>query len=812
MDPVYYVIHHSRQVRWVYCLTVLVFLVAIDMTLRPVLLNNLPMTNPRVADWHQVRNDAIDHNWVSFNLTCPGHPNGYFNHVCIARVRSACEAVKSHELPVGKVICLPEYPLIVSSKEESLIVGDLIPETPDEEELLQAMRHVQSDSRLAGSILSKRVNLSDGAYRQTSLMGFRVPDNVTEQEIFDLVWGVREAFDEEVAGFIAGAYAMGFLNRSIEMVLSRDPIVMTVFALTFIFIFNSLLFNKRVAGVMLLPTFGSYIITLGILSVLGIQQNSLTSALPVIGVATISSYYWHMMEGIWSAEVSLSVHARIRKAYRQTSGGIYGAGITTAVGFFALTATPIYSPRDYGIYASVVALVGMTSVVLVVPAFVASFPGMLEGRSGRHEKIRNWARHFVGGCAKVARKPIQALGILAVLLAIASIGVSRLEVNASPLDYFPRNDPMDISILNRIFGLPDEFAVKLREGFDSFERDFGASGMVTVVIRPSSSMGNQDEENVIHEPEHLAALQTYVDQMRLIQHVSFPLAFSERQMRLYSAFQGIPPGEEEVLPSGTEALEQSSQLSTVFDDPEFVELMLTEDRKGYVVSFFISIQETKRVEAIRAESDRIARDIYGENWQDIYTFGGETALWAALYEALGVGAKRSILFALPLLLFICCWISLGSLRLAALSLIPTGTSTGVVYGVMGLFNLPFDMANFVIANTSAPIGIDFYIHLMKRIQIEMKTATSREEAIWRGVNAAGVPIVFDATSNLSFGALAVSAFVPVRSMAIFLSLSMMTSMLLTLVVVPAFLIAMPWLVEDQQQRRISKKVRKSLAT
>jgi len=72
---------------------------------------------------------------------------------------------------------------------------------------------------------------------------------------------------------------------------------------------------------------------------------------------------------------------------------------------------------------------------------------------------------------------------------------------------------------------------------------------------------------------------------------------------------------------------------------------------------------------------------------------------------------QSLLLALAMIFGLCYWL-FRSLWDAVLAMLPVSMAVIVVYGAMGLLNIPLEIGTAVIGSMALGIGVDFAIHYL----------------------------------------------------------------------------------------------------
>jgi predicted exporter len=145
-----------------------------------------------------------------------------------------------------------------------------------------------------------------------------------------------------------------------------------------------------------------------------------------------------------------------------------------------------------------------------------------------------------------------------------------------------------------------------------------------------------------------------------------------------------------------------------------------------------------------------------------------------------VGAfERALLYAFVMVTAII-WLVLRDARDTLLVLVPIGLASVLTAALTVAIGMPFNYANIIALPLLVGMGVDNGIHVVHRLSAE-PGAQLFDTSTMRAVLASGL------TTIASFGNLAFSSHVGTASMGTLLALGLVTSMLATLVVLPAWL-------------------------
>ena len=131
-----------------------------------------------------------------------------------------------------------------------------------------------------------------------------------------------------------------------------------------------------------------------------------------------------------------------------------------------------------------------------------------------------------------------------------------------------------------------------------------------------------------------------------------------------------------------------------------------------------------------------------------------------------------------------------------MAIIPLSVAVVINFGFMGLAGIHLSHVTALLASVIIGVGVDFAIHYIS--QYRRLSKISEKNALTNDViEEVGYPIILDSASNMSFGALLFSAFIPVQYMGGLMVFAMISTSIGTL----TFLAAMAELLKHNLSER-----------
>tara|TARA_B110001452_G_scaffold184050_1_gene154707 strand:+ start:3984 stop:6284 length:2301 start_codon:yes stop_codon:yes gene_type:complete len=145
----------------------------------------------------------------------------------------------------------------------------------------------------------------------------------------------------------------------------------------------------------------------------------------------------------------------------------------------------------------------------------------------------------------------------------------------------------------------------------------------------------------------------------------------------------------------------------------------------------------------------------------------------------------SIVFSLFLVIMIAS-IFFKKIYWGVLAALPLSGAVILNFGLMGHFNVTLNHITAILSSIIIGVGIDFAIHFISQYQ-KLSKSVDRENLSEETIRDVGYPIVLDAASNMGFGALIFSSFVPVQYIGGLMIFAMISTALGTLIVLASLM-------------------------
>jgi predicted RND superfamily exporter protein len=462
------------------------------------------------------------------------------------------------------------------------------------------------------------------------------------------------------------------------------------------------------------------------------------------------------------------------------------AVLTTIAGFGSLVLCDILPVIMFGWMMIAGLIVSLIVTFLLFPVVL-----MLMPKETPPDK-KEWRFSLTSILARfTARCGALIVGISGLLLVSSLIGISKLNVENSFIDYFHKTTEIyrGMKVIDQKLGgtTPLDIAI------DFDQTDTEAAPTEIVAAETEDASDEFDEFDEFDEYDEAATDEKYW----------FNSAKMERVKNVHNYLDNLPETGKVLslatLLSITEKLNNakpldSFELALLYSEtPDKFKTMLI---KPYVsvehnqVRFWVRVRDSEKSLKRNELLIKIKKDLTGMMGlnEDNIHLSGMLVLYnnmlQSLYDSqiLTLGITVLLLMGMFLVLF-------RSLKIALIAMLPNVLSVTAVLGVMGWLNIPLDMMTITIAAISIGIAVDNTIHYIHRFKAEFEKEQNYLNTMHRCHRSIGHAMYYTSiTIIIGFSILAMSNFIPSVYFGLLTGLAMLMALLGALTLLPQMLI------------------------
>jgi predicted RND superfamily exporter protein len=496
-----------------------------------------------------------------------------------------------------------------------------------------------------------------------------------------------------------------------------------IFAVTFLFIFATLIiYFRRLYGV-LLPVLGAVVQAiwgLGFLGILGYNLDPLVLVMPLLVSARAASHGVQMVERYFEEmEATGDRHTAVANAMKELllPGGI--GVLADAAGILVLSVATIPLIRKLAFFASFWGFSNIFTILLLIPLLLDVLPAP---KTTRHY-VPQWMHNLLDRVGNFCISPSGRWSVI--ILSAVIVGAGAYEATAVQVGETEAGSPL-------LFPNSD-FNVSAR----AINRNFAGSNQLVIYL-------HGDKEGALKDPEVL----TQLDDLRhyLLEQ---PEAGGTRDVptlvrsvnRLYHYDDpkwAVIPRDAAAVGNMTFMYEANAPVPGVI-----LEYMDYAAQDGQFVVFYKDAKGTTIDEAIMRVNNFIQN--HPMKHVQLVLAGGTIGTTAALNDEIAYSDKVSTILIVTVVFGLVAF-SYMSL-VAGLMVMVTLVAAGVVsFLYIGLKGIGMNINTLPVTAVGMGIGVDYILYVVDRIKREYERLHDHDAAIKRAISTTGMAVTFTATT------------------------------------------------------------------
>ncbi len=630
----------------------------------------------------------------------------------------------------------------IKGGEYGIEIGRLVDEyeIPSSKEAFNELRsNIAANEMYKGSIVSED--------ETSCLVIFTLEDGANVNSVARQVLDKTEALKLPEKLYYIGS---PMLITYIAELMKND--LMMLLPVAFLLIAVILFISFRSIKGVILPLLSAVIAiiwSLGTMSLLGYSMSMISNNIPIILLAIGSAYTIHVVNRVNQQEKT-GVKKSIPLALSYVMVPVILAAITTVIGFVSFVfGAYLDMIVDFGLFTALGTFVSCLMAIFFVPALLSVLP-----RSTKENKIDRSSGSFIENKlimpltnALFSRtKLILSLWLIAIIVSLT--GIMSIERSVDIQEYFKKGNPT-------------------REAERIMVEKFGGTKPVFVHFK-----GNMQDPDV---------LKTMMATSKYMEH-SPDIYSSMSVAKLISEINLAITGEREV----PEDLAMIEQLWFLLDGNEVMQRFVSEDlSEGIIISKFKSPDNESKIVFAKYMDDFIKEN---SNEQCEIQITGMPFVDITMDRSLINSQLGSISIAIIFVIIIV-GLMLRSLRNGLFASVPIIAAIIILFGVMGLTGISLNIATVLVASVALGIGIDYSIHIISHFNNHFEKTGQLEGSIRETLLISGNAIIINVISvSAGFLVLVFSDMVPLQYFGILIAISMLSSSLGAMTLLPAILI------------------------
>lgn len=543
----------------------------------------------------------------------------------------------------------------------------------------------------------------------------------------------------------------------------------------FVMLIMLYIFFKQLRGVLLpfIVVMMSIIIGMGLIPLLGWKLSMISILLPIILTAVANDYGIHLIaryQELNTADTTQSGKQIAGRIFKDLYKPILLTAVTTIVGILALLSHVIVPAKQLGVLAAISIGAALILSLFFIPAVLSLLRKSKPVNSGTG-KSQLLDRILLAIAGMVNQYPRRILYGSLVVVAVMIFGLMKMEVDANIENFFAEDHPV-------------------KKSSELINKNFGGSQMLSILV-----------EGDIKDPALLKRMDHYESEIENLPGVGDAYSITTPIKEMNKAILGDNTGVESI-PDSREAVAQLLELYFMSGDPDDFEKLVDFDFEKARIMVRLNEASSTNVMKIVQEIERMTMDD-----ASIKIIGGDGLITAELSNTVVDGQVYSLILALVAVLLLM-MIIFKSPSAGLIAAIPLAGSILVLFGLMGLLNIPLDIATALLSSVMIGVGVDYTIHFIWRYREEIQKGISREDAVRITLTTTGRGITFNALSVIiGFSVLLLSAFAPIKFFGFLIVISIFACLLGAILIVPSLILVWKPKFLDNKQKDINSEYR-----
>ena len=559
--------------------------------------------------------------------------------------------------------------------------------------------------------------------------------------------------------------------------IKNDIIVFGIGVLLFIIVTLWFIFKKLIWIIVPLSScFFSVLIMTGLLGLIGWKVTVISSNFIALMLILTMAMNIHMSTRFLQLKKN-NPNLKNSEIIFMTTGKMFWpimyTALTTICAFLSLIFSEIKPVIDFGWMMSLGLIISFVITFTLLPTLInllSTEKINIEGES------KSKITEFLGEISINSRPTIFLITLVVIISSI--VGISRLEVENSFINYFNKNTEIykGMKLIDEKLGgtTPLDIIIK----FPTFEKD-----KLTVADDEFEDWG--DEENHDNRKywftkdkiEKIEKVHSYLESNPFVGKV---LSFSSilkvaKQLNNNKPLDALEIGVFYSKIPDTIKKEVIDPYISIEDNEARISLRIKDSEKNLRRNDLIKKIEYDLENQIGLESNE-------------YKLTGVLILFNNLLQSLfksqilTLGFVMSGIFAMFLILF-------RNIKLSLIGVVPNFIAAFFILGIIGLLEIPLDMMTITIAAITIGIAVDNSIHYIYRFKEEFFQNNSYEKTIKLCHSTVGIAILNTSiTIVFGFSILVLSNFIPTIYFGVFTGLAMLLAMISVLTLLPSLIL------------------------
>ena len=452
----------------------------------------------------------------------------------------------------------------------------------------------------------------------------------------------------------------------------------------------------------------------------------LNTSMPIILLTIANSDGVHVVTKFFrEMRVTKDVNTAVATTMDSLLIPIFLTSITTIAAFLTMISSPLEPLVGYGICISVGIGWAWFLSSLMLPAVISLKKWDHESRAIAQASVFEVLIGRLGEVVLKYPEYVFSTGLFLVFFGLA--GLYKITVDVNVASFFKPG-------------------TEIRDSMDFMDQEM--TGTMDLRIRVEGDIKDPD---ILRKMD---SLQVFVEKNNKIA-VTYSIADVVKQMHRTVMDDSL---KYESIPTSREKVNNLFTMYSMSGDPDDFSAMIDYDYTVGLITALSTVMTTEEVFSFVVSVSNYITTYFNENLNINVT--GMIVVIRDMVIMIIQSSSLSILFSL-ILIGIIASIFFKRILWGFLAVVPLTAAVILNFGLMGHFNVTLNHITAILSSIIIGVGVDFAIHFISQFRRLSQTAHEDQLSL-EVIKDVGYPIILDAGSNMGFGALLFSAFVPVQ--------------------------------------------------
>ena len=452
----------------------------------------------------------------------------------------------------------------------------------------------------------------------------------------------------------------------------------------------------------------------------------LNTSMPIVLLTIANSDGVHVVTKFFrEMRVTKDVNTAVATTMDSLLIPIFLTSITTIAAFLTMISSPLEPLVGYGICISVGIGWAWFLSSLMLPAVISLKKWDHESRAIAQASVFEVLIGRLGEVVLKYPKYVFSTGLFLVFFGLA--GLYKITVDVNVASFFKPG-------------------TEIRDSMDFMDQEM--TGTMDLRIRVEGDIKDPD---ILRKMD---SLQVFVEKNNKIA-VTYSIADVVKQMHRTVMDDSL---KYESIPTSREKVNNLFTMYSMSGDPDDFSAMIDYDYTVGLITALSTVMTTEEVFSFVVSVSNYITTYFNENLNINVT--GMIVVIRDMVIMIIQSSSLSILFSL-ILIGIIASIFFKRILWGFLAVVPLTAAVILNFGLMGHFNVTLNHITAILSSIIIGVGVDFAIHFISQFRRLSQTAHEDQLSL-EVIKDVGYPIILDAGSNMGFGALLFSAFVPVQ--------------------------------------------------